>query len=273
MVPGDLKFSLNQIRIDGVEAFDTSIFDVIQALDTEYLKVAKETLRVEKVEKVLYDERFLSLNFNSGEKYPYTEFVVNVEDSSEIPNPRASDEIELDEQHLVFIDCQEQEIYLSNQKLRKHVEDWLSRKMKRVVNIKIILDEGEFMESVESITSVSMTASSSPTAGGQSMTLAEKLSSDAHGYGAERATLILSYKKNMDVKAREFVSQWMSERKEFKKITVCGRNSDGVESVFDTDKIVYKVAMKTKKDGITGKYNHEDAFKSLMVKIIKSELK
>jgi hypothetical protein len=271
MHPGDLKFSLNQIRIDEVDTFLPSLFDPIPELHTDNFAIGGETVAVEKVEKKIYDERFLSLLFNSGKKYPYADVVFDVANLSETPNPRASNEIELNEQLLILIDCEKQIIYLSNQRMRKHVEEWLIQKTKLPITIKLLLDEEDFMEKVSSVSSVSLSADSS-TFNSVQTTLAQKLSADAYGYGAERATLTLTYKRNLSERAKAAIGTFMQQKRNFKKITMTGKTSAGLESVFDTDQIVYKMPMDTQKDDITGKYNHEDAFNSLILKIRRAEM-
>ena len=243
-------------------------FDLILDSETESEVIDNETLFVEKVDRSTKEDRFVCLDFNSGEKYPYSEVVYDGSAKREADNPRESEKIELKDQTLVMIDAERGRLYISNQKKQSHVEKWLAIKIKQEVTVKPIMNEGELIERLKSVSSISLTAVPSADLNTKSE-LANQLGRDAFGYGAERATLTLNYDKKFSEKTKDTLKSLLGEKEDFTSITLCGKTTEEFEAVFNTDTIVYKIRMGTKVNAITGKFNTEDAFLSLIIKIRK----
>jgi hypothetical protein len=271
MAPKELCLSGNRLVIDNLEIIEPSDFDVIPTQATEPLTIAGEILSIDKVERLVYNERFLSLYFERGDKYPYPDKVYDAATSSEVDNPRSADEVELDVQFFVLIDCEKQRIYLSNQRVKTWLEKFLTTKLGRNVTIKPVIDEGDFMDKISSISEVTLSADASEVSTKE--TLAGILASDAYGYGAVRAELRLVYKqrKSLSERARNAANEFLGRRGEFKKLTIVGRSSEGFERVFNSEEIAYKIPTRPEVDPKTGKFISEAVFMAAMLRIMKDE--
>src|SRR3989338_7793978 len=93
-----IRFSGNQLILADVDLYSAATFAQIKESDTETFDFnlgagKKETLTVKRVTKQTYEvERFISLYFIRGEKYPYPPKVLD-EDLVERDNPRPPQQI------------------------------------------------------------------------------------------------------------------------------------------------------------------------------------
>ena len=266
--PKDLKFSMNQIVVEGVSLLDFDVFQEIEENSIEKNKIGDEILAVDVIEKKYRHEKFVSLYFQKGEKYPYSETVFDTESSNKIPNPRNSSSIETDNQLFALIDVNTSRIYLSNQKQRTYIESWLTGKLKKNVSIKPLMDEGDFLQQVESISHISLTAEPRQIQAGDSATLEEALNNDIYGFGAEKAVLTLIYKqRSVRGRLKEVLGNIIESKSRYKNVTIVGKNVLGFESVFNTEVMTTKIPMSSSRDEKTGKFKEEDVFESLINKI------
>ncbi len=153
-----LKFDISQLILSGKERFTTADFNSIQSIEHEkeehtYGEGTKETISIKNITKNIIEDRFVSLYFNYGEKYPYAEKVIN-SNLEEKTNPRNIEDIEPDGQFFTLIDVQSQRLYVSDLKKKSFVSEFLKKRLNTEITIKPILAEGDFVEQIKTINSI-----------------------------------------------------------------------------------------------------------------------
>lgn len=272
MANKQLKFSVNYLIIDGSEC-DISDFTDLQEEDlvkhdiTHREDKITETLAIKKVAKKCIDNRFVTFYFNQGSKYPYPDTVINTE-LKESKNPRDPDQIELDDQFFALIDIKNQRIYLSDQRKRYIISDWLKNKLEKEITIKSIIEEQEFINRLKSVNAISFTLVPNLFNSASEEVLSKSLVDDIYGFGADKAKLELSYKDgNVTDKIKAIFNSLLNRKNEFETITVVGRNDENLESVFNLDEIVNKLSIEVNDFEESKLLNPDTVFVALIDKI------
>lgn len=267
-----IKFSGHHLIVVGTVPFTSACFDAIQASDTEHYDITisdteKETLSIKKVVKQITDNRFISLYFNYGERYPYSPTVATVvgEDLQELDNPRTPEQIELNDQLFVLIDVATQRIWLSDQRQRNTVLEWIKNKIGSDISIKSIINESEFINKIKSVQEISFSVVPDlfNTAGQD--TLSNHLVQDIFGFGADKARVQLSYENTSvtDTIKKKF-NELLGRRTEFQDITVIGRSDEGLDTIFNLDEVISKISVEVGSDSKSKLSDSDDVFGALI---------
>ena len=241
-----LKFTVNQLIINS-SRFDLDTFSDLKGADLDTHKVAhkeddkEEILSIKKITKTIEDERFITVYFNEGSKFPYTDKVIDSK-LDEHTNPRSPEEIELDNQFFVLIDVQTQKIFMSDQRKRSAFSSWLNEKIKKQIEIKPIISEEEFIQKIKSINKIYFTVVPDLFNYTNEDILSNKLVQDIYGFGAEEGRIELSYNDaRMTDKILNKLKALIGRKRDFKDITVIGRSDDNFESIFNIDEIINSI--------------------------------
>ncbi len=270
MVTKDLKFTLNSMTINN-SVFDSSNFTRVDSEDFEKVEInhrtgITETLSVSKISRINEGE-YIFLYFLEGGKYPYSKTVIN-ESLEECENPRNPNEIELDHQLFVLIDIKKQRVYLSDQKKRARLANWLKDKLDVDVSISSIIDEKEFIDKLKSIDKICFTIEPNLLNYANEDILSHKLVEDINGYDAKRAQLNLYYGNNgISSNAINKLKSLLGRKNDFEKITVIGRNDENLESVFNIGEIVNKLTIQIEVDDNTRLCDQHIVFNELLSKV------
>ncbi len=191
----NLKFTVNQLIINNLR-FDLSTFSDLKDADWDTYKVVhkekEEILSITRFTKAIEGERFITIYFNEGNKFPYTDKVID-SNLEEHDNPRYAEEIELDNQFFVLIDVKTQRIFMSDQRKKTSFTSWLKEKMKKTIVIKPIISENEFIQKIKSINKICFTVVPNLCNTQNEDILSNKLVQDIYGFGAEEGRIELSY--------------------------------------------------------------------------------
>lgn len=247
MAKKTVKFYVHQLVIEKEAIFNCDTFSYIKDSETETLDIKKtnndeiEILSVKKVEKKVFDNRFIGLSFDMGNKYPYPTKVVN-EELREEDNPRAPGLIELDEQLFVLIDVNTQRIWISNQQKKGEIKVWLKNKLNKDIIIKSIINDVDFIEKIKSVREISFSVVPNLFNSSQQDTLSSHLIEDMLGFGAKKAKLSLEYdnSKITDI-IKSKINAIIGRKDEFNDITVVGRSDENLESTFNLEEITSRV--------------------------------
>ncbi len=272
----DLGFSVYQLIV-GEDAFDISTFSIINDEDTEIEEVTrrkskeKEIVSIKKIGKGTIDNRFITICFSSGDKYPYSDKIIN-SDLEEQENPRTPEELELDKQLFVLIDSKTQRIFISNLKKKLYLKDWLKDKINKDIVIKAIIQEEQFIDKIESIDKISFSITPSLFNSGNRGLLSEELVKDIFGFDAEKACIELSYKnRRKSKKIIDKLNFLKKHKNEFDEITIIGRGDDNFESIFNMNEVITKVVIKVRIDNKSKLFDEQEVFQSLIDKIKEDE--
>lgn len=266
-----LRFSVNQIVIDDKPSIDINDFDSIptEEVDPQVIykdKPEEETLSVKRVHKNITDNRFISVYILSGDKYPYSQKVVD-HSLAERDNPRSPDEIELNKQLFVLIDTLTMRMYISDQRTRNSFCSWLTSKISSEVNVKAIFNEADFLSKIKSIDKLSFTITPN-LFNSSSDSLTEHLVQDIHGYGAERARLELFYgNSRVTDPIMSKITTLMGRKYDFDDITVVGRSDGEMESVLNLNEITNTIIIDVPEDQESKLINYEEVFARLIGKV------
>jgi hypothetical protein len=273
MANKNLKFYVHQVIIKGLSPFNCATFDVIKSFDTETQEMKKvkdgknEILSVSKIAKIVYEDRFIALSFDEGDKYPYPPKVVN-DSLCEEDNPRAPSLIELDEQLFVLIDIGTQRIWISNQQKRGDIRIWLEKKLHKDVCIKSIINNGEFIDKIKSVKEISFSVAPNLFNSPGQDTLSSHLVGDIYGFGAKKARLSLEYENSkISDKIKAKLSNLFGKQNEFEDITVIGRSDEDFESTFNMNEITSKLQIDLPVDEKSKLLDAATVFASLIKKI------
>lgn len=270
MAQQELKFSANQLVIEGIDVLELATFNTIkkEEFETESIKKidgSDEILSIKKVEKNIHENRFVSIVIEYGDKYPYADKVYDSSDKKDTNNPRPPEDIEYSGQLFVLVDVKFGRIYISDQRQKNSVVSLLTQKISKPVVIKPLIIEQDFIDKISSISKISLTAESSIFNTGTEYDLPQALESDRYGYGAERAVLELIYKKNYKVgNIREKIRGLIKSKDKLKAITIVGRTTDGIEAIFNTSEIVTKLSTYPTYNERTKKFIPEEVFACLI---------
>jgi len=267
-----IKFYVHQLILIGKEVFDCSDFDLIKESDAETFEIAKgeerEILTVKKISKIIYEDRFIAFAFDEGAKYPYPPRVIN-NDLREQDNPRASDLIELDVQTFVLIDVFSQRIWISNQKKKNQIANWLKEKINTDVIIKSIIKDGEFIDKIRSVREVSFTVVPNIFNTSKQDILSSHLVQDLLGFGAQKAKLSLEFNNSrISDTIKSKLNDLIGRKNEFTDITVIGCSDENLESTFNLEEISSKVQLDLPIIAESGLLDSNNVFSSL-INIIK----
>ena len=248
-----LVFTANQLIIEGKEKLLPTDFELIKAQDAENFAVTQkngesETLSVKKIYKDIVDDRFVALFFQSGEKFPYPPKVIGA-DLQETNNPRAPEQIELDDQLFVLIDTAAGRIYLNNQKKKTELSLWLQQKLKHDITIKAILSEGDFINRLRSISQISFSLVPDLITSVSEDTLTKNLQRDIYGFESEYAKLIFKYRDSgISGNIRKKVLNLLKHKDNYRDITVIGRDDNNLEAIFNTDEVTSRMTVTVSSD-------------------------
>lgn len=267
----ELKFAVNQLIVEGNNP-DIEDFDLIKENDLEKYslhykegqKEKEEILSIKKISKNIFNNRFIGFYSEEGDKFPYSDKVINSE-LNEVDNPRSPEEIELKNQFFCLVDIKTGRIYISDQRKKKLLEDWLKKKIKKDVIIKPLMLEKDFIDKVTSLREISFSVEPNLLNAYNFGTLSTELSQDIFGFGAQEAIIKLIYKnKKISKEIIEKIRALIGRKKDFKNITIIGRTSDEFESIFNIDEIINKVSIWIEPDLNTQKIDCEIVFNSLI---------
>ena len=275
MADKPLKFSGNQLVVNGQEVFDISSFDQIHDSDTEHMDIkvseqVTETISIKKTSKEVKEGRFVCLYFNYGNKYPYAKTVAKVEgdDLKELDNPRTPDLIELDDQLFVLIDTELQRIWLSNQRQRNEIAKWLKEKIGKDIYIKSIIKETDFIEKLRSIQEISFTVLPDLFNSADQESLSAHLVQDIFGFGAEKARVQLFYRNsNITDTIKEKFNGLIAKKENFQEVVVIGRSDEGFDTVFNLDEVVSKISVSVGSDETSKLLDPNLVFDAIIAKI------
>lgn len=268
-----VTFSVNQLIIDD-QAFDLSFFDSVPDKCKDPLIISKEVVSIKVFEKKVFDNRFVGLYFEEGEKYPYSPKVIETSSGKleEIDNPKSIDEIELDDQFFALVDSRTQIIYASDQRRVAGLIEWISEKSDSNIVIKPLFEEKDFIDKIKSVSEISFTVVPNLFNQYDPQLLSAKIAEDIYGFGADEATLSLKFKKNGQIaRIKNKIEGVMGRSADYEKLTIVGRINDNFESVFNINGIVNKVVASATLDINTKKINESELFDSLINKIKQNE--
>lgn len=240
-----IKFSGNQIILEGREGFSASDFSVIEELCTDRLVISDDVLGITKIQTSVHENRFVSIYFSDGDKYPYSETVVKGEDLEVVNNPRDPDMIEMNGQLFVVIDCVTKRLWISDQRQRNRVTNWLHDKTKFQIHVKSIIPEKDFISKMKSISTVYFTLLPNLFNSTENGSLSANLSNDIYGFGADSASVQFRYKSSkLTGTIRKKIENIISKKGDFEEITVIGRSDDGLETILNLDEIISKITIQ-----------------------------
>lgn len=267
-----LKFTVNQLIINS-SRFDLSTFSDLKDADLDTYKVVHkegekgEILSITKFTKAIEDERFITIYFNEGNKFPYTDKVID-SNLEEHDNPRSAEEIELDNQFFVLIDVKTQRIFMSDQRKKTSFISWLNEKMKKEIVIKPIISEKEFIQKIKSINKICFTVVPNLFNSPNEDILSNKLVQDIHGFGAEEGRIELSYTDaRITAKIINKFNALIGQRYNFKEITVIGRSDENFESIFNINEIINAIYIDIDCSNETKLLDEKNVFAVLINKI------
>lgn len=273
MAKKELKFHVNQLIINSDSVFSCTDFDPIkdEATETHEIKKIKgegnEILSVKKVLKKIYENRFVALSFDEGAKFPYPPTVVN-SNLDEESNPRAPDQIELDQQFFILVDTETKRIWISEYRKKNSICVWLKEKLNSEVEIKSIFKDGEFMEKIKSIKEISFSIVPNLFNAADQDILSHHLLQDIYGFGAQKAKLKMEFNNSeiSDIIKRK-VNELIGRKNEFLDITVIGRSDGILESTFNLEEITSKVSIEATIKETSKLLDPDEVFKNLINKI------
>lgn len=251
-----IQFSVNQLIVN-MKTFTINTFDEISVEDLDKLQIkhkddrGEEVLMIKKITKTILVDRFIGIYFLEGDKYPYSDTVVDA-NLEEHKNPRGSNEIELDKQYFVLIDTKTQRIFLSDLKKKNLTKKWFEDKLKMDIDIKSIINEEDFINKIQSVNQISFTLVPNLFNSADESVLSKKLLEDIYGFGASKAKLDLFYNNSsVSDTIKEKFKSLIGRKDEFESITVIGRSDENFESVFNLGEIINKINVDVNEDGET----------------------
>jgi len=272
MVNKPLKFSIFQLIIETESPFTLETFSLIEDQKLETFEIGpkeeKETLSIKRVNKECFEDRFIALYFNEGNKFPYSPTVIDATDLKEKDNPRPAEDIELDDQFFVLIDISSQRIYLSDQRRRGTFTTWLKEKINKETNIKSIINEGDFLNKIKSVSKISLSIVPNLFNISSQDTLSHNLANDIYGFGAEKAKLELEYNNaRMTDIIKDKFNKVLGRKSDFQEVTIIGRSDEGFESIFNLEEVISKLVIDVLAQEKTNLLNPTIVFNILIAKI------
>lgn len=273
MATKQLSFCVNQLIINNAQC-DLLTFaalgdeDIVKHDITHKEDGVTETLSIKKVNKNCVEDRFVTFYINQGDKYPYSETVING-DLEETKNPRDPNQLEMDDQFFALVDTSTQRIYLSDQRKKYLIRSWLEEKTCKEVTIKSIIAEEEFIDRLSTVNQISFTLVPNLFNSTDDGFLSKNLVQDIYGFGAEKAKLELIYSgSRITENLKDLFKKLINRKSEFESITVIGRNDENLESIFNLQEITNKLIVEVNEFGEGSKLlNPEAVFRALIEKI------
>jgi len=268
MQPRELTFWINKLVLEGLERFSIEDFSSLKEnfLDQNLHTVGGEIISVTSVTKATLENRYITFYFQMGEKYPYPSKVIDTATGSQEDNPRPATNIEPDKELFVVVDSESQRVYISNIRQKTIFISWIKDKLRKNILIKPLIEEGDFIEKINIINEVFLTTDEQfeKTEG----SLAQALAQDKYGWGAKRAELKMSYKKQLVTdQIRDKIRELLGRKKEYKNVTIIGKTRDGLEAMFNMEGIVNKVLINPAVEKVTRNFVPTEVFKGLISKI------
>jgi hypothetical protein len=251
-----LKFSGNQLVLLGMDAFDVNSFTKINDSDTEKFEIQisnkkSEVVNIKRTTKEIVENRFVCLYFNEGDKYPYSDTVMDGDSFEELENPRKPEMIEMRGQLFVVIDCNTQRIWLSDQRQRATVANWMHEKIGCDVYVKSVISESDFVEHIKSVSGISFAVLPHLFNHAGEGVLSANLVHDIYQFGAEKARVQLLYRNtNLTDTIKEKLNQLISQKDNFNEITVVGKSDDGLDTVFNLEEVISKAKIQVESDEV-----------------------
>lgn len=271
MAQKTIKFSVNQLYFSNQSHMSSTDFSEIESEEMKPMLVNKgepneETLSVSRVIKNIIENRYVALYFLKGDKYPYPEKVID-RDLTEKANPRPPEQIELNDQLFVLVDTQKQRVYISDQRRRASVVNWIKNKVSKDIAVKAIIEESEFINKIKSIKSISFSVVPN-LFNSASDSLPRHLVEDANGYGAQKAKLELFYgNSRLTDQIATKIGEVLKNKYEFEEITVIGNDDSEMESILNLDEITNTINVEATVDPVSKLFNNEEVFDSLIRKL------
>lgn len=268
-----VKFSVFQLIVATESPFTVDSFSLIGSEDVETFEVShsednKEVLEIKRVYKELIEDRFVTLYFNQGDKFPYPATVIDSNDLMEKENPRPAGNIEMVDQFFVIIDVTTQRIYLSDQRKKTTLATWIKNKIGKDITIKSIIEEEDFLNKIKSVNKLSFCLVPNLFNSSSQDVLSNNLTNDIFGYEADKARLELEYNNtNLTERLKDKISKIISRKSEFQEITIVGRSTEGFESVFNLEEVISKVSIDAPVDEETNLFDPAIVFNLLTSKI------
>ena len=261
-------FSIAVLKVDDTP-FTLDTFSNIQTKEFDDLEIDSEVQHVKIIEKETKEERFILLYFEEGETNPRPDVVYNTVSRTDEQNPRSKKQIERDSQTFVLIDAQTQKIFISDFRKKKTIEDWLAKKIGKTILIKNIIDRENFLNEIESIDTIYLSAA--PNLFATMGILKEELTNDYHNYGVgiKHIGLTITFEENsLPEKLKNKINSFFQQKDNdaIQKLTVSGRHDDKFERIFNAEGIIDKVTIEiTPRDN--GLFNKEEVFNKLIQQV------
>lgn len=211
------------------------------------------------------NERFIRLIFSTGSVYPLPPNVISIENGKTSRNRRKNTEIEPKFSYGIM-DTKTGEVWLQYNKNSIFKEALTHFYSNEHIEIKQILDEKQFQESINEIREIKLSVLpyTLPYLG----SLTESLQQDIYQYGASSAEIIFRYKEKLTVKnVKRTVKKLITNKFEFKKLVIAGRNTDNLEMVFNTNTVSSKIRVVCSTDE-NGLPQEDELFKQAVLKIL-----
>ncbi|MBX4204800.1 MAG: hypothetical protein KW788_01265 [Candidatus Doudnabacteria bacterium] len=262
----EIQFSIFQLIIGGKKP-ELANFAAIDEANFEKQTIGEDLLNIKKIEKEYIPERFIALCFEEGNKFPYSEKVIDSK-LKESLNPRSIDKVELNEQFYVLVDLLTSRIYISDLRKKGFLINWLEDKIKKEIAVKPLIAQREFIDKIESIKEICFTVEPD-LLNSASIGLPARLREDIFGFGATEAIIKLVYKnkKKIGKQLYEKVKDIIKNKTEYKNITVIGRTSEDFESIFNTQEVISKITLLAPMNRKNGKFINKELVSELIKKI------
>lgn len=241
------QFSIALLKI-GKVPFSINTFENIMPKEIKDEKFGEEIQCNKVIEKEIKENRFICIYFEEGNTIPRTDFVYNRTTQSDEENPRSIDQIERDSQTFVLIDIQTQRIFISNFKKKKAIESWIIEKVKEPVFIKDIIDRENFLDEIEGINTIYLSAV--PNLFSSMGILGQELTNDYHNYGTriKHIGVKISFEENnLPEPLKKMAYKIMKQRSggAIQKLEISGRYDEKFERVFNTEEIIDRIMVET----------------------------
>lgn len=272
MLKKSLRFTVYHMVVEGYSSLATPIFDSIKNNDIDTLTFdlgdgKKETLSIKKTEKKSHENRYISLYFNIGNKFPYSKKVID-ENLNECDNPRPAEQIEPDKQQFVLVDTKTSRIYISDQRAKNDFINWLKKKIEKEVILKSIVNEKDFVDKIKSVREISFSVVPDILNSSDQDVLSHNLVRDIHGFGATKGRLSLNYGNiSINDKIKSKLKGILKNPTEFKDLVVVGRTDEDLETTFNLSEVASKVIVDVTENDHSRLLDSEAVFSGLIKKI------
>lgn len=262
------QFSIALLKV-GDKPFTLDTFKSIQENEVDNLEIDGEIQHTKTIIKTIKENRSLLLYFEEGGTIPRPDTVYNRTTHTDEENPRSIDQIERDCQTFILIDSQTQKIFISDFRKKKTIEDWLADKTGQTVLIKNIIDRENFLNEIQSIDTIYLSAV--PSLFASMGILSKELTNDYHNYGVgiKHIGVKIHFEDNSlpQVLKNKILDLFKQKDENYiQKLEVSGRSDEKFERIFNAEGIIDKVIIEVtpRDDGLLDK---DEVFDNLMKKI------